>query len=178
MDGGCTIIVMPRIFPYQRRFFMVADSINEIDLNVRTFLQRVVEWAKSQTGLKALALVGSYARGEASLESDVDLILLLNKPEDYLNNREWVSEFGNPTHIVKEDWGKVTSLRVFYSDGVEVEYGLSDLEWGSDPNDEGDRNVIMDGLIVLYEKDAHLSSKLNAFFTSSSQNSIISTGYR
>ena len=155
---------------------MVADLTNEIELNVRAFLQSVVEWAKNEPDLMALALVGSHARGEASPESDVDLILLLRNPKEYLKNRGWISEFGEPRHIVQEDWGKVTSLRVLYADGLEVEYGLANLEWGSDPGDEGDAHVIGNGLIVLYEKDGHLSNKLNPFLKSSAANSIIDAG--
>ena len=109
---------------------MVADLTNEIDLNVRAFLQSVVEWAKTEPDLMALALVGSHARGEASPQSDVDLILLLRNPKEYLKDRNWISEFGEPGHIVQEDWGKVTSLRVLYADGLEIEYGLSNLDWG------------------------------------------------
>lgn len=148
---------------------MVADLTNEIDLNIRAFLQGIVEWAKNEPDLMALALVGSHARGEASPESDVDLILLLRNPEGYLKNRDWISVFGEPGHIVQEDWGKVTSLRVLYTEGLEVEYGLSNLEWGSDPSDEGDAHVIENGLIVLYEKDGHLSDKLKPFLKSSAQ---------
>ena len=155
---------------------MVADLTNEIDLNVRAFLQSVVEWAKNEPDLMALARVGSHARGEASPESDVDLILLLRNPKEHLNDRDWISEFGEPGHIVQEDWGKVTSLRVLYADGKEVEYGLANLEWGSDPSDEGDAHVIGNGLIVLYEKDGHLSNKLKPFLKSSAPNSIIDAG--
>ena len=148
---------------------MVADLTNEIDLNVRAFLQSVVIWAKNEPDLMALALVGSYARGEASPESDVDLILLLRNPKEYLKDRDWISEFGEPGHIVQEEWGKVTSLRVLYADGLEVEYGLSNLEWGSDPSDDGDAQVIENGLVVLYEKNGHLSNKLKPFHKSSAQ---------
>ena len=155
---------------------MIADLTNVIDLNVRAFLQSVVEWAKNEPDLMALALVGSHARGEASPESDVDLILLLRNPKEYIKNRDWISELGELGHIVQEDWGKVTSLRVLYADGLEVEYGLSNLEWGSDPSDEGDAQVIGNGLIVLYEKDGHLSNKLKSFFKSSTSNSIIDAG--
>jgi predicted nucleotidyltransferase len=57
-------------------------------LNVRVFLQSVIEWAKNEPDLMALALVGSYARGEASPESDVDLILLLRNPKEHLKDRD------------------------------------------------------------------------------------------
>lgn len=133
---------------------------NEIDLKVDIFLKRIIDWAKNEPELKALALVGSYARGNANPESDVDLLLMVSNPGAYLRDRDWVNKFGKPTNIIEEDWGKVTSLRIFYEDGLEVEYGLCNLEWGADPSDEGDAQVVKNGLIILYEKYGHLSSKL------------------
>jgi len=73
---------------------MVADLTNDIDLNVSDFLKSLVEWAKNEPDLLALALVGSHARGEASPQSDVDLILLLRNPKEYRKDRNWISEFG------------------------------------------------------------------------------------
>jgi len=134
---------------------------------VKALLRHMAEWAENQPGLMALALVGSYARGTAGPESDVDLILLLRDPKAYLKHPDWVSEFGEPVHVVEEDWGKVTSLRVLYAHGLEVEYGVSGPAWGSDPKDEGDARVIKDGCVVLYERDRHLSDKLSRFSASS-----------
>ena len=85
---------------------MVADIPNEMDLAVKSFLHRVVGWAKNEPGLLALALVGSHARGEAVAESDVDLILLFTNSEAYLKTCEWVYEFGKPVEIKKRIGGK------------------------------------------------------------------------
>jgi hypothetical protein len=134
-----------------------------MDPDLNAFLQRLVEWGKTQADLLAIALAGSYARGTAGPDSDVDLILLTVDPKAYLANQNWIYKFGEPTKVVKEDWGKVTSLRVFYARGLEVEYGISSSRWGSDPSDEGDARVIRDGCIVLYERERHLSSILTRF---------------
>jgi hypothetical protein len=136
-----------------------------MDLNTDAFLERIVGWAKTQADLLAIALVGSYARGSPGPDSDVDLILLTVDPEAYLENQNWISEFGEPAHVVREEWGKVTSLRVFYAHGPEVEYGIAGPEWGSDPGDDGDARVIREGCIALYEIDQHLSRKLSRFGT-------------
>jgi predicted nucleotidyltransferase len=134
-----------------------------VDPEIDAFLQCLVEWAKTQPDLLAIALAGSYARGTAGPDSDVDLILLMVDPEAYLADRDWICRFGEPTKVVKEDWGKVTSLRVFYARGLEVEFGISGCRWGSDPTDEGDARVIRDGCIVLYERARHLSSNILRF---------------
>jgi hypothetical protein len=134
-----------------------------VDPGASRFLERLVAWAKTQPGLLGAALVGSHARGTATAESDVDVLLLFRDPRPYVERPDWASQFGEPLQIIQEDWGKVTSVRVFYSDGLEVEYGMSDAGWGSDPQDEGDARVVADGLIVLYERHRHLSTKVRRF---------------
>jgi hypothetical protein len=49
------------------------------------------------------------------------------------------------------------SVRVWYLDGLEVEYGITDEDWASTPLDEGTRQVIADGMVVLFEQEDMLS---------------------
>jgi predicted nucleotidyltransferase len=42
-------------------------------------LERLRLWASQKDDVRALLLVGSFARGEARPESDVDIVLLTNK---------------------------------------------------------------------------------------------------
>jgi len=125
-----------------------------------TFLSDLVNWARSQPRVGAIALVGSHARATASVDSDIDLVLLLDDSQSFLADTGWVHSFGQPLRQEVEHWGKVTSLRVWYADGREVEYGLTSLDWGSDPTDEGDMRVIRDGIRVLYEREATLTGRL------------------
>ncbi len=120
---------------------------------ITPFLSELVIWARRQPGIGAIALAGSHARGTAGPDSDIDLILLLDDPQAFLADTSWVRAFGEPVCQAVEQWGKVTSLRVWYADRREVEYGLTGLDWGSDPTDEGDMRVIRDGIQVLYERD-------------------------
>jgi predicted nucleotidyltransferase len=149
-----------------------AVNVNE----VYAFLHSLVAWAREQPDLVAVALVGSYARGTAGPRSDVDLVLLLRDPAPYLANTSWVSQFGDPIRMAREDWGKVTSLRVFYADGLEVEYGLTDHSWGSDPRDEGDASVIRAGCAVLYERSNHLSRRVSRIVSSAAPPSATDAG--
>jgi len=125
--------------------------------DITPFLSDLVTWAGRQPGVGALALLGSHARGTAGPDSDIDILLLLDDPPAFLADTGWVRAFGEPLRQEVEQWGKVTSLRVWYADGREVEYGLAGLDWGSDPADEGDMRVIRDGMQVLYEREARLS---------------------
>ena len=55
----------------------------------------------------------------------------------------------------------MTSIRVWYSDGLEVEYGITDERWTAVPLDEGSRQVIADGMQVLFERGTVLSRHLD-----------------
>jgi uncharacterized protein len=128
-------------------------------------IQNVVEWARAQAGLVALGLVGSHARGAAREDSDLDFLLLVEAPGSYLADMRWVSAFGFPARTRVETWGKVTSLRVWYAEGPEVEFGLAPLDWGSKPADPGDAEVVGEGIVVLFERDEILSERVRAFTT-------------
>jgi len=121
------------------------------------FLNEFVEWALTQPDIRAVALVGSYARNAATETSDVDLVLLTRRPEIFLRDTHWAQRFGTIAHQQLEDYGRVTSIRVWYTDGLEVEYGLTDERWAASPLDEGTRQVISDGMQILFEREPLLS---------------------
>ncbi len=116
------------------------------------FLDHVTRWAGSSPDVIGLALVGSFARGQATADSDIDLILLTPRPQDFVNDPDWVREFGRVKSYEIEKWGMVTSLRVYYEDDLEVEYGLTSPQWASLPLDQGTRQVISDGMKMLVDK--------------------------
>jgi len=130
-------------------------SIKEIE----DFIRSVVHWASMQPDIGAVALVGSFARNAATENSDIDLVILTNEPDRYLKDTEWVRQFGAVARQQTEDYGKVTSLRVWYISGREVEYGIATPDWAMPPLDDGARRVIMDGMKVLYERKAFLAHR-------------------
>jgi predicted nucleotidyltransferase len=46
-------------------------------MQAERILQIIVDWAKKQPTIQAVAVVGSHARGTARAESDIDLVLLV-----------------------------------------------------------------------------------------------------
>jgi len=108
----------------------------------------------------AVALVGSQARGTAGPDSDVDLVILARDPHVYLEETAWAGCFGQVEKKQLEDYGRVRSLRVWYSGGLEVEFGFTTESWAALPLDAGTRQVMMDGMRVLFERVPILSSHL------------------
>ena len=132
---------------------MISDRVNH-------FLDDITRWATARPDILALALVGSYARNAAHETSDVDLVLISMQPDYYLNSRDWLQQFGAVEKQQVEDYGLVTSLRVWYSNGLEIEYGLTDERWAAEPLDEGSRQIIADGIRILFEREAIVSRHL------------------
>lgn len=131
-------------------------------MDIEGFLSQVVHWAMSRPDCAGLALVGSYARGEATSASDIDLVFITDIPEEYLENTGWTEHFGKTLHMSRESWGKVKSIRVCYADGYEVEFGITDLSWISLPLEEGTARAISEGMVVLFEKDHCLTSMIKS----------------
>ena len=130
------------------------------EAQVLQFYQELIRWSNGREEILAIGLVGSYARGNARPDSDVDLIILLADPQPYLQDTDWASAFGTVVKQQVEDYGIVTSLRVWYSDGLEVEFGLTRPDWAALPLDKGTAQVIAGGMRILFEREALLSRVL------------------
>ena len=124
---------------------------------IEQFIRELAEWARVREDLLAVALVGSHARGEARKDSDIDLVLLVENPEQYLADKEWPAQFGTVQRRRMEPYGSITSLRVWYGDGCEVEYGIGSRQWAEEPLDAGTQRVIHDGMRIVFERGTILS---------------------
>lgn len=122
-------------------------------MDITLFTDSVRQWAKRQDEVRAVILVGSYARGSAKADSDVDLVILTQNCDLYLQNR-FFQVFGPVRKVRIEDWGRITSIRVWYKDtDLEVEFGLGAPDWVSLPLDEGTAKVLSDGYEIILDKD-------------------------
>jgi hypothetical protein len=126
-------------------------------MGVDALLSEFASWCASREDVIAAVLVGSHARGTATDDSDVDLLLVCNDPDAYVSDSTWVSHFGPVDKTSTEDYGLVTSLRVFYSDGPEVEFGFTTAAWAEQPLDSGTAEVLDAGYRVLYDPKALLA---------------------
>jgi predicted nucleotidyltransferase len=115
-------------------------------------LAPISAWARSRSDVHGLALVGSWARGSARRDSDIDLMLLVPKPRTFRSDEHWLAEI---------DWadGRVAGWR-------DAEYGSAwsrhvELEphCKIDPIDAGTAKVVSDGCRILVDK-THLFGNL------------------
>jgi hypothetical protein len=80
----------------------------------------------------------------------------------YVQDTRWAQHFGTVNREQSENYGKMISVHVWYSEGLEVEYGLTDETWCAVPIDEGTRRVISDGIQILTERTPILSRLITA----------------
>lgn len=104
--------------------------------------------------------MGSRARGDASPDSDVDLVVLTSAPSLYLSSFSWAATFGSYSSCSVEDWGAVQSVRVFYSSGLEVEAGIALPSWIGPPVPGTSAAVLRSGCRVLFDRTGAIAFAL------------------
>jgi predicted nucleotidyltransferase len=131
---------------------------------VMQVLAVVTEWSELRS-VRGLALVGSYARGQARPDSDIDLVLLVNEPNLFRTDTAWLAEldwrsaYARPLTHRDAEYGAVWSRHVQLDDGLEIEFGFALPSWADvAPVDAGTRRVMMDGCRILYDPDGILSA--------------------
>jgi aminoglycoside 6-adenylyltransferase len=106
-----------------------ADESLLLNVNTRMDLvaAAIADWAGSRDDVNAAVLVGSQARSETPADrwSDLDVILIVDDPQPYAEDAEWVAEFGNPVLTFLEDTpvGQL-ERRVVYESGEDVDLPL------------------------------------------------------
>jgi predicted nucleotidyltransferase len=131
--------------------------------DIGPFLNQVTHWAEKETDILAVALVGSYARGSAKEDSDIDIVIIAGNPSQYVADTRWAQKLGSIDRgrITHENWGRVHSIRIFYADGFEVEFGITGTKWTDiSPIDAGTYSVVSNGLKILLDQKGILNRLL------------------
>jgi predicted nucleotidyltransferase len=128
---------------------------------VEDTLQKIKQWAETNQYVNSVLLVGSQARGDAKPDSDIDIVVLCSKPRQLLYDTHWVKTFGEVERYDFEDWGKAQTIRTFYKDGMEIEFGITTLDWADIPPDPGTQTVISGGTKIILDKTGLLTKLLD-----------------
>lgn len=139
---------------------------------VSSILQKVVEWGKECPEIYALAVVGSWARGTALINSDIDLMLLCSDPSQFRNSREWLEHInwesiGSKVDYWRDaDYGVVWSRHIFLQDRTEIEFSFGCPQWASlNPIDPGTFRVINHGCRIYYDAQGLMTELLEKIKT-------------
>lgn len=121
---------------------------------VSALLLTVSTWARSDNNIRALVLVGSYARGVPRRDSDVDIVVITVDLSSYLDDDRWLDIVTPHAQTVREQqWGPVTERRRRLPSGLEVEIGITTPAWAALPLDPGTHRVLADGARCLHDPD-------------------------
>ncbi|WP_411167812.1 nucleotidyltransferase domain-containing protein [Clostridium sp. MB05] len=121
-------------------------------ITIENFLKDVEEWAKGDLHIESVIVVGSYACGTNKNTSDIDLCIITSNKETMVKNQDFTKIFGNIDKKQTEYYGKCTSIRVWYKEGREIEFGIVDPSWIESPLDAGTYKVLSDGYKVIIDK--------------------------
>jgi predicted nucleotidyltransferase len=121
---------------------------------IERLLGVVVWWARRRSDIRGVALVGSWARGAARPDSDVDLVVLTDRPGPYVTGEGWTAELGVTRVVRTRAWGPLTERRLLFEDGLELEVGVVPPTWAATgPVDPGTRKVVTDGMRILHDPE-------------------------
>jgi aminoglycoside 6-adenylyltransferase len=138
------------------------------NINTRSDLLtvRIAGWARERTDVHAAVVVGSQARAETVADrwSDLDVILVVEEPNAYLDDLSWVTAFGAPllTFVEPTAVGNERELRVLFETSEDLDLPLipmSRLDLLTE--DEAIAEVLGRGYRVLVD-DIGLEERLRA----------------
>lgn len=120
-------------------------------------LDLIKVFAESNERIIAVGLCGSYARGNARADSDIDLSILVNDKLKFKSST-WIETFDfdkineRLDFFEDKEYGRVWSRHVFLKSKVEIEFSFANISWADTENlDEGTRKVVSDGFKIIYD---------------------------
>ena len=128
-------------------------------MDAHELIATVADWSHRDRRVTAAGVCGSYARGDARPDSDVDFCILTGDPRALLDDRSWIHELGADARVAGqvEDYHLVQSIRVFYG-STEAEFGITDEAWARLPLDRETAGVIKAGLRIIHDPDGLLAA--------------------
>jgi len=140
-------------------------AIAQLDHVVVPVVTPIVTWAQLRPDILGLALVGSWARGTARPDSDIDLVLLVSEP--FRRDDGWLADIGWPADRVVNwydaEYGTAWSRHVRLEPPCELEFTFCAPAWAQTlPVDPGTFDVVSKGCRVLLDKAALFEELLAA----------------
>jgi predicted nucleotidyltransferase len=131
------------------------ERVREVD----AFIRALEQWAAERDDVIAVALLGSWARGAATSDSDVDIVVLTDNPNAYIEREDWIAPLAPGAELLRTgDWGAIAERRLVLRSGLEVEVGVGLPSWADTaPVDPGTRGVIRDGFQPVFDPQGLLA---------------------
>jgi uncharacterized protein len=142
-------------------------------IEANAIVSTVTSWAIKRGDIRAMALAGSWARGNPREVSDIDLLLLSDHQDEFRRRRKWLTEieFKAAGYQLRSSnkvaYGVVWSRHVHLLPAAEVELTFAECSWArTDPIDVGTRRVVNDAFQIIFDKDGILAKLVDAVISS------------
>jgi len=93
-------------------------------------LKSIIEWSEKNADIRILLLTSSLANPFAPVDefSDLDIEFIFENNTNYISDKSWILNFGNPIAMIEEDESyfddKHAMKMVLYEDGVKADFKL------------------------------------------------------
>lgn len=133
-------------------------------------IEKITSWAENSKDVKTIFAVGSRARTDypADEYSDLDLVMLVTNPEDYISSAQWLKNIGNywVTFIENTAVGGGKERRVLFENALDVDFAIfSEKEFEKIIGEDEVRSVLKRGFRILYDRDGRLTYALSQVST-------------
>jgi len=126
-------------------------------------------FVRENDDFRAMGVCGSWARGNARPDSDLDILIIARDPDRLRRRQEWIGElkfrdadFRYLSHKTAR-YGAVWSAHIQLEPAAEVELGLAGESWAStSPIDSGTRHIVNDAFKIVVDKDGRLERLIAA----------------
>jgi hypothetical protein len=131
-------------------------------VETRALMEAIAAWVQAHSDLKSLGLVGSWARDDWRPDSDLDLLIIADDPTIYRFSYDWPYRLPLPEMFrvlshTDVAYGAVWSRHLFLQPKAELELTFCTVGWASTgPIDDGTRDIVVNGLRVIVDKEGHL----------------------
>lgn len=132
--------------------------------HVDSIVSAVAGWALHREDTRAMALIGSWARGDAHQTSDIDLLLLSDCAHEYRRRQEWITEIDfestgyRVASLQDTSYGVVWSCHIALLPPGKVELTFAPHTWArTDTVDAGTLRVVKDAFRIIFDKDEMLA---------------------
>jgi predicted nucleotidyltransferase len=137
--------------------------------DVNAVTAAVANWAIERNDIRAMAMLGSWVRGNPRPDSDLDLLLLSDLAPDYQRSKTWLTEidFQNAGFQLQSNesafYGVVWSQHLHLLPAAEVELTFAQCSWaGTDPVDIGTQVIVIDAFQIIFDRDGILAKLIGA----------------
>jgi aminoglycoside 6-adenylyltransferase len=137
-------------------FFWIKEKeyLNRYD----ELIGKLVSWAKISDDIKAIFIIGSYARTDhpADEYSDLDLVIVTDNPDYFIMSTQWLKNIGAywVTFIERTATGEGKERRVLFDNALDVDFVIiSQKEFEQIDADNEAQETLKRGFRVLIDKN-------------------------